>query len=395
MAEPTRTAEAGEILRIARIVWPEGSPRLVDRSDDVGSDTRFAVIPNLARPRLLAPVEGTGAGARAMLEANDALTARQRMSRTAAWAALTMGAGRRARTLLAVADGHDDSLQAYLEEVLGEPLAMVLGIGTPRANRKPVVRLNSAAGSVIGFAKVGINPLTNELVRREHAALQELAARQWRLIRPPAILHFGTWRGHDVLVLTPVPTRFRPLPPRHLRPPIAAAAELACAWGVRQEALAASPFLARLSAQAEALRPVPAVAELQEGLAGLADRFGDQRLTFGAWHGDFTPWNMVAAHGRLSLWDWEQFAHDVPLGFDALHYEVNVRTHRLGMTEEAVLGGLATGTADLDARGLGAAYLGAIATRYTLGEQESTEDVVHRAAALMRRLCLAEVRGGS
>lgn len=392
MAEQ-HSAEEGEILRIARIVWPQGEPELLDRARHTRADASlYAVIPNVAKPRLLAPVGATAAGARAMLESNDALTTRQRLSRAAAWAALNLGAGRRAPSLLAVSDGAG-SLHGYLEDALGEELNLVLGIGTPRANRKPVVRLNSTDGRLVGFAKVGVNALTNELVERERGALAEINARPWQLIRPPQVLHFGRWRDNAVLVLSAVPAPFRPLPPRRLRPPVIAAAELATAWGVRRERLADSGFSRRLTSQVQALAAGPAVQELQDGLRALARRYGGETVTMAAWHGDFTPWNMVAAEGRLSLWDWEQFGHDVPLGFDPVHYEVNVRTHRHGMTEDAVREGLRAGTAHLDerqARALAAAYLGAIATRYTLGEQESGGNIVSRNAALMRRLLRAE-----
>ena len=45
-------------------------------------------------------------------------------------------------------------------------------------------------------------------------------------------------------------------------------------------------------------------------------------VSFGAWHGDWAPWNMAAHDGRVMLWDWERFETDVPVGFDALHFEL-------------------------------------------------------------------------
>ncbi|MBL0745841.1 phosphotransferase [Chryseolinea lacunae] len=36
-------------------------------------------------------------------------------------------------------------------------------------------------------------------------------------------------------------------------------------------------------------------------------------------HGDFTPWNMFQADGKLCIYDWEMSQH-APLGFDAFHY---------------------------------------------------------------------------
>src|SRR5690606_8446290 len=49
---------------------------------------------------------------------------------------------------------------------------------------------------------------------------------------------------------------------------------------------------------------------------------GDLPLDFGAWHGDWTPWNMAWHRGVLRLWDWERFARGVPNGFDLLHYRL-------------------------------------------------------------------------
>jgi hypothetical protein len=50
--------------------------------------------------------------------------------------------------------------------------------------------------------------------------------------------------------------------------------------------------------------------------------YGDLALDFGAWHGDWTPWNMAWHRGVLRLWDWERFARGVPNGFDLLHYRL-------------------------------------------------------------------------
>ena len=46
------------------------------------------------------------------------------------------------------------------------------------------------------------------------------------------------------------------------------------------------------------------------------------------------------AGGRTWLWDSEQFARDVPVGFDELHYCVNAVTHEDGFASESILSGL-------------------------------------------------------
>ena len=48
-------------------------------------------------------------------------------------------------------------------------------------------------------------------------------------------------------------------------------------------------------------------------------RSGDAVLPFGAWHGDFTPWNMARTPAGIYVWDWERSA-PAPLGLDLLHF---------------------------------------------------------------------------
>jgi len=74
---------------------------------------------------------------------------------------------------------------------------------------------------------------------------------------------------------------------------------------------------------------VPTV--LYESARVLIDRYGDIPLTFGAWHGDWSPWNMANVSGddhspdKLLVWGWERFTLGVPMGFDALHHELQRR----------------------------------------------------------------------
>jgi hypothetical protein len=73
-------------------------------------------------------------------------------------------------------------------------------------------------------------------------------------------------------------------------------------------------------------------------LERLADRFGEQPVRFGSWHGDWGPWNMVWAGERVRLWDWERFARGVPYGLDALHYALPAEPEKaqlLGLRESA------------------------------------------------------------
>lgn len=116
-----------------------------------------------------------------------------------------------------------------------------------------------------------------------------------------------------------------------------------------------------------------------------------QTLTFGSWHGDFTPWNMASVRrdGKISVWDWEQFQTGVPLGMDEIHFRVNVDTTAQGFTASTLRHSLASLRGqDGDAPGeiLQLCYVAAIATRYVLAAMEPGGEAIADKARLMVEL---------
>ncbi|WP_084957113.1 hypothetical protein [Thermoactinospora rubra] len=164
----------------------------------------------------------------------------------------------------------EDSIESHLGEVLGARVRAVLHARPARrANRKPVLEVRDGRG-LLAYAKIGDTPRARELVQAEAAALAALADRPLKTVMPPTVLHHGSWRGLEVLVLSPLPARSGKVPERLL---------------------------------------VEAVKEI----AGDGEPY--------AWHGDLTPWNIApSADGRLLVWDWERYGTGVPYGFDALHH---------------------------------------------------------------------------
>jgi hypothetical protein len=55
-------------------------------------------------------------------------------------------------------------------------------------------------------------------------------------------------------------------------------------------------------------------------LEALRAAYGAIELPFGRWHGDWSPWNLGLAQGRVWAWDWEYSRPDVPRGVDLPHY---------------------------------------------------------------------------
>jgi hypothetical protein len=189
-----------------------------------------------------------------------------------------------------------DTIETHLSQVLGQPVHAVVHVRPARrANRKPVLEAHGASG-LIAFVKIGDSARTRALVRHEVEALRMLSRRTLKVITAPDVVHHTTWRGLEVLVVSPLPVTPAPVPRSLLD---AAVAEIATIG--RQCVTAGEPGPTRP-------RPVP------EHAGGWSDRGW-------GWHGDFSPWNISAGpDGRLLVWDWERFGIGVPLGFDALHY---------------------------------------------------------------------------
>lgn len=199
---------------------------------------------------------------------------------------------------------------AHLSSALGRPVEVGLLVGPVRATQKPVLQVFSGEGELLGYAKVGLNAATRALVVHEGKTLEALAKRDLVPLRLPRVLYRGRFRGHEVLVQEAFGgIRAKTAPDLAL---LAAMTTLARSGGVTKIVLKQSPFWQRTT---ENLQGV--AAEVAQGLPG-----AEKPMSFGAWHGDWAPWNMTWAGGRCQVWDWEGFRPGVPLGFDLVHYEL-------------------------------------------------------------------------
>jgi hypothetical protein len=50
------------------------------------------------------------------------------------------------------------------------------------------------------------------------------------------------------------------------------------------------------------------------------ERMAGKRVRYGAYHGDFTPWNMFVEGGELFVFDWEYAGRRYPMGLDRYHF---------------------------------------------------------------------------
>ena len=137
--------------------------------------------------------------------------------------------------------------------------------------------------------------------------------------------------------------------------------------------LADSPYWTLLRSRLETLPPSAHTELLTDTMDQLAPTGGSTSLSFGAWHGDWAPWNMTIVDARIQAWDWEHFGRAVPLGFDVVHYAIQEQLVTHGLSAADSVSAVVARAADLlepvgvrreDANLVALLYLIEIATRY-------------------------------
>ena len=297
------------------------------RTDGAGGSSepvRYWALPSRAKVRTLVPaVKG---GGHTLHVFNDSMSRLARAKKVAMGAYLGLGTSRLpgVESILFTMETSEagDTLVDRLSQVLGHRVVVGAVCGRDlRPNRKPVLQILDADGAVEAFVKVGWNSHTRGLVDDEAESLAWLATRELRSFQIPRVLHHGDWAGRRLLVLSAAP---------HLRlrrggqqEPSTLGVELEIArsrWSGRGE-LGPSRYLEALRSRlsrpglsADTVRRVRAQVDL------VVDRLGGSVLEFGAWHGDFAPWNTIGTRGPLFVMDWERFGGPVPVGFDHVHH---------------------------------------------------------------------------
>jgi len=379
---PAGQSQADYLREVSQLLWPPpalAAPGAQQRTTGGPGDSELIVLPGLRRPRLVVPNDRRSSAA-AIRGYGSPGSARDRVAARILSAALASGLGGLVlRDRLQVRVPPDaETIETHLTAVLGYPVRVSMNLGAARANRKPVLQLLTPAGRTAGFAKIGVNPLTSELIRTEHDALVRLKAAALTRIAVPDVLASGRWQGLDVLVLSPLPVWHRRVP---LRPGQLALAmvELASVPPVSQAPLVTSQYWERLVSRLESADDGSERTALHEALGQLASRAGSSRLRFGHGHGDWTPWNMASTRAGLLVWDWERFTAGTPAGFDALHYWLQAQAVADGRDpRQAAAACVGQAAALLEPFGLPAAearltalvYLADLSVRYLADRQE-------------------------
>jgi len=203
------------------------------------------------------------------------------------------------------------------------PLVVAIGSGDG-PYRKPVLQVFSAAGTPLGFVKVGWNDWTRDCVRREAAALRACEGRSLGF-DVPKLLGLSEWHGLDLLATAPLPDLVRGTRLAAPLPDASVLREISQLSAGRTEPLAVGPWWRGMRSRIQQNVTDHSSREVLERMAcQLEAGYGDVPLEYGFCHGDFVPWNLARLGERLYIWDWENSEPDAPLGFDAVQYHFQV-----------------------------------------------------------------------
>jgi Phosphotransferase enzyme family len=326
------TSDNADLDWVSDILAAAPLKRTVGRRQPRAARETFAVLPTASRPRFLVSLASRRGAAAAVGDSGYAPELQVRLAHALGRLGITLGiAGHVFRDRLSISEGDMGRDQPLSDLLLSERLATIFGrrdltvavrVGRSRPNRKPLVRVLSHDGTFLGYVKVGWNDLTRQLVRNEARVLGEIDRRRSLLtaLEVPRVVYSGKWRHFELLALTPLRGRAFRMIRRHLDIAAAAMSEIPRFVEVDERPLADSEYWHRTKTRAQ----------IEDGsaLASLAgkveDRFGDDVLAYGFWHGDWAPWNMAWRDGRVAVWDWERSTHDAPVGLDAAHFDFQV-----------------------------------------------------------------------
>jgi hypothetical protein len=286
----------------------------------------YTVVPRASRPRFLLPMASGRVTASALIAYNAIRPWPARFSRLAVASAFRAGLGPRlfpdrvavtAPKGMPIDTARSRLLCAHLEEILGmRGIKAAIGVRRPGVFGKPTLQLFTPDGRPAAYAKVGWSDLTRQLIRAEAAALRAWELRPSPLIGVPRLLHHGSWEDLSVSVTAPLPAKLRRYRPEHVPPPAEVSRAVASLHGgARSMPLAQSSYW-----RAVRHRAADADGRVHDLVGRLECEYADVTLAFGAWHGDWVPWNLASFEGRIYAWDWEQSGQEVPVGFDVLQF---------------------------------------------------------------------------
>jgi hypothetical protein len=307
------------LLDVAGRLWPP--PATVQLVRDARQPTRTArdwlILPSLRRPWLLLPAWSATA-ADALLRDDHGQRSPQIVHALALLHRQRMLARMPLPRLRVSSVDTAETIEAELNRILHASSDVVVRLGRRRWNRSVVLRPLDATGRTLAFVKSASSASGADALRRERTHLRRVAELNPSLVEWPEVHYHGSWRGLDLLALSPLvgDASTKTLS----RAPSAAIRALSLSAERDRQTLADTELSEQLSEGVDGLSDSTQRSQLRAALDLTMSRLGQVKVPVGCWHGDWVPWNMTSSGDRILLWDWEHFAEGVPLGLDGVHY---------------------------------------------------------------------------
>lgn len=216
-----------------------------------------------------------------------------------------------------------DSVFGTLRNALGrDDLCFAVALGTPGPHRKPVIQVMSPEGEVLGYAKVGWNEATRELVKHETQVLQRLGV-QSLPFQIPAVLYSNDDSKRSICVQGPPPRKAHPAP-QELRGEYVAVLTALSRQGVERKRLEETAFWQRIVARVQKVRSAYWRQVLTNAMETAQKQWQGKEVPLHLAHGDFAPWNALWNDNGLYLYDWEYAHQEAPAGYDLFHFWVQI-----------------------------------------------------------------------
>lgn len=213
-------------------------------------------------------------------------------------------------------------LLEHLKKVLGRrDLSFSVSLGTPGPHLKPVLQVLTQRAKSVAYVKVGWNEATNVLVQHEAEVLEQLAKGSFNSFTVPRVLYAGSWKGRYLCVQSPPNGKVK-LAPQEMTPGYVKIIRELAIFHTRWIPLRESDFWKRLQNRINQVPSEYYHHVLQQGIVKVEKRLGNASLPFHFRHGDFAPWNVKRANGRLFVFDWEYADAEAPAGWDLVHFFV-------------------------------------------------------------------------
>jgi hypothetical protein len=285
----------------------------------------FSILPSLADPRVIAPLENSRVAARAL----DFFTLYRPLAKTTWRLALLLARSGQLGRLgdrVVLARRSDSELERWLRSVTALPqVSLAISPGGISHKRKVTVQVVAPEGRVMAFVKLARSPAAQVATERESIRLRELAQRGVLDGTIPRVLAQATIGGTFMTVLTPGPGALAPR--GFCRQHWEFLTTLATATRANLP-FERSVMWANLCAGLEALQPRLSTAwgaRLNATLSRVRAILAHVDLPLSLAHRDFQPGNTRQfPDGRLFVFDWEGAQPEsTPLydffNFDFLH----------------------------------------------------------------------------